>query len=87
MDKMKGEMKVYMKPLRLCLLALPLTLAACNPNSARAQRDFNAAGNNLGHANLGSGFNDIGKGFSDGANATGDAIVQSAHAVGNSFSR
>jgi hypothetical protein len=84
---MKREMNVYMRLRHLCLLALPLALAACNPNGARAQGDFNAAGSNLGHGNLGSGFNDVGKGFSDGANATGDTIVNSAHAVGNSFNR
>ncbi len=76
-----------MKQLRLCLLALPLALAACNANGARAQGDFNSAGNNLGQGHIGSGFNDIGKGFSDGANATGDAIVQTAHQVGNTLSQ
>jgi hypothetical protein len=72
---------------RLCLLALPLALAACNANGARAQGDFNAAGNNLGQGHIGRGFNDIGHGFSDGANATGDAIVHTAHEVGNGFSQ
>jgi hypothetical protein len=72
---------------RLCLLALPLALAACNANGTRAQRDFNAAGNNLGHARIGSGFNDIGQGFSNGANATGDAIAHTAHQVGDAFSQ
>jgi len=76
-----------MRLLRLGLLALPLALTACNANGARAQGDFNSAGNNLGQGNLGSGFNDIGKGFSDGANATGDAIVHTAHEVGDAFSR
>ena len=71
----------------LCLLALPLALAACNANGARAQRDFNAAGNNLGHARVGSGVNDIGQGFSNGANATGDAIVHTAHQVGNALNQ
>jgi predicted small secreted protein len=76
-----------MRLLRLCLLALPLTLSACNANGARAQGDFNAAGNNLGQSHIGSGFKDIGQGFSDGANATGDAIVHAAHEVGNAFSQ
>ena len=76
-----------MKLPRLCLLALPLALAACNADGARAQRDFNAAGNNLGQGHIGSGFNDIGQGFSDGANATGDAIVHTVHEVGNGFSQ
>jgi hypothetical protein len=70
----------------LFLLALPLALAACNANGAHAQRDFNAAGNNLGQGHIGRGFNDIGRGFSDGANATGDAIVLTAHQVGNALS-
>jgi hypothetical protein len=72
---------------RLCLLALPLALAACNSNGTRAQGDFNAAGNNLGQGLIGSGFNDIGQGFSNGANATGDAIAHTAHQVGNGFSQ
>ena len=76
-----------MRPTRLCLLALPLALAACNANGARAQGDFNAAGTNLGQGRIGSGFNDIGQGFSNGANATGDAIVHTAHQVGNAFSQ
>jgi len=71
----------------LCMLALPLALAACNANGARAQGDFNAAGNNLGQGHIGSGFNNIGQGFSDGANATGDAIAHTAHQVGNAFSQ
>jgi hypothetical protein len=76
-----------MKLPHLCLLALPLALAACNANGARAQRDFNAAGNNLGQDHIGSAFNDIGQGFSNGANATGDAIVHTAHQIGNGFSQ
>jgi hypothetical protein len=72
---------------RLCLLALPLALAACNENGARAQKDFNAAGNNLGQGHISSGFYDIGHGFSNGANATGDAIVHTAHQVGNGLSQ
>ena len=76
-----------MRLLRLCLLALPLALAACNSNGARAQRDFNAAGNNLGQGHIGSGVNDIGRGFSNGANATGDTIVHTTHQVGNAFSQ
>jgi len=76
-----------MKLSHLCLLALPLTLAACNANGARAQGDFNAAGNNLGQGHIGSGFNDISRGFSDGANATGDAIVHTVHQVGNALSQ
>lgn len=76
-----------MKLLRLTLLALPLALAACNQNGARAQGDFNAAGDNLGQGHIGSGFNDVGKGFSDGANATGDAITHTANQVGNAFSQ
>ncbi len=71
----------------LFLLALPLALAACNANGARAQGDFNAAGNNLGQGHIGSGFNAFGQGFSDGANATGDAIVHTAHQVGNAFTQ
>ena len=71
----------------ICLLVLSLALAACNANGARAQRDFNAAGDNLGNGNVGSGATDIGRGFSDGANATGDAIVRAAHQIGNAFSR
>ena len=76
-----------MKLSRLCLLALPLALAACNANGRRAQEDFNASGENFGQGHLGSGFNDVGKGFSDGANATGDAIVHAAHQVGAAFSQ
>jgi hypothetical protein len=76
-----------MKLSRLCLLALPLALAACNANGRRAQEDFNASGDNFGQGHLGSGFNDVGKGFSDGANATGDAIVHAAHQVGAAFSQ
>lgn len=71
----------------LWILALPLALAACNANGARAQGDFNAAGNNLGQGHIGSGFNDIGKAFSNGANATGDAIVHTAHQVGKALSQ
>jgi hypothetical protein len=76
-----------MRLARLCLLTLPLALAGCNSNGARAQEDFNAAGNNLGQGHIGSGFNDIGQGFSNGANATGDAIVHTTHQVGNAFSQ
>jgi len=68
-------------------LVLPLALAACNANGARAQADFNAAGVNFGQGRIDSGFNAVGKGFSDGANATGDAIVHTAHQVGNAFSQ
>jgi hypothetical protein len=71
----------------LCLLVLPLALAACNTNGARAQRDFNAAGNNLGQDHISSGVNDIGQGFSNGANATGDAIGHTVHQIGNGFSQ
>jgi hypothetical protein len=77
-------------PMRLayfCLLVLPLGLAACNANGARAQRDFSAAGTNLGQDHIKSGVNDIGQGFSNGANATGDAIVNTAHQIGNGFSQ
>jgi hypothetical protein len=76
-----------MRLLHLCLLALPLALAGCNANGTRAQGDFNAAGNNFGRGHIGSGFNDVGQGFSNGANATGDAIVHTAHQVGNAFSQ
>ena len=69
------------------LVAICLSLTACNANGARASADFNAAGNNLGQGHIGSGFNDIGRGFSDGANATGDAIVHAAHQVGSAFSQ
>jgi hypothetical protein len=72
---------------RLCLLALPLALSACNANGARAQSDFNAAGSNLGQGHIGRGFAAIGQGFSDGANATGDAIVHTAHVVGKGLSQ
>lgn len=71
----------------LCPLVLPLALAACNANGARAQADFNAAGNNLGQGHIGSGLNAVGQGFSDGANATGDAVVHTARQVGNAFSQ
>ncbi len=77
----------YMRLSDLFLLALTLLLAACNANGAHAQRDFNAAGQNFGQSHIGSGFKDVGKGFSDGANATGDAIVDMAHTVGNAFSQ
>jgi hypothetical protein len=76
-----------MKIRSLCLLALPLAVAACNASGARASRDFSAAGTNLGQAHVGSGASDIGQGFSNGANATGDAIVNTAHQVGNSLSQ
>lgn len=76
-----------MKHPRLILLALPLMLAACNHNGARAQGDFNSAGNQFGQSHIGSGFNDVGKGFSDGANATGDAISTTVNKVGQSFSQ
>jgi predicted small secreted protein len=76
-----------MKRSSLVLLALPLALAACNRNGARAQGDFNSAGNQFGQSHLGSGFNDVGKGFSDGANATGDAISNTANKVGQSLSQ
>lgn len=72
---------------RLCLLALPLALAACNASGARAQRDFNAAGDNFGQDHIGSAFNDIGAGFSNGANATGDAISHTAHQIVDGFSQ
>ncbi|HQT63151.1 MAG: hypothetical protein B7Z75_11620 [Acidocella sp. 20-57-95] len=76
-----------MKPTGLLLLALTLLLAACNADGSRAQSDFNAAGDNLGQGHIGSGLKDVGQGFSDGANATGDAIVHTAHTVGNAFSQ
>ncbi len=71
----------------LLILALPLALAACNRHGARAQQDFNAAGNNLGQGNISSGASDIGQGFSNGANATGDAIKKTAHQAGQSLSQ
>lgn len=71
----------------LCLLALPLALAGCNANGARAQQDFNSAGTNLGQDHIASGVSDIGKGFSNGANATGDAIVNTVHQIGAGFSQ
>lgn len=76
-----------MRVLCLCLLALPLALAGCNANGARAQQDFNAAGTNLGKDHIASGVSDIGQGFSNGANATGDAIVHTAHQIGAGFSQ
>lgn len=76
-----------MRLFHLWLLALPLTLSACNANGARAQGDFNAAGGNLGQGHISSGFNDVGRGFSDGANATGDAIAHTAHQVGKALSQ
>jgi hypothetical protein len=71
----------------LPLFAALLALTACNPNGNRAQGDFNAAGNDLGQGHIGSGANAIGQGFSNGANATGDAIVHTAHQVGNAFNQ
>jgi len=68
-------------------MALPMALSACNQNGARAQGDFNSAGNQFGQSHLGSGFNDVGKGFSDGANATGDAISSTVNKIGQSFSQ
>lgn len=76
-----------MRLLHLCLLALPLALAACNANGARAHGDFNAAGNNLGQGHIASGANDVGRAFSNGANATGNAITHTAHHVGNAISQ
>ena len=87
MNKMSGERIVYMRLPGLCLLALPLALAACNGNGALAQSDFNAAGNNFSQDHIGSAFNDIGQGFSNGANATGDAIAHTVHQIGNGFSQ
>lgn len=71
----------------LLLLALTLGLAACNASGARAQGDFNAAGDNFGQGRIGSGFNDVGQAFSNGANATGQAIVDTAHQVGHALSQ
>jgi hypothetical protein len=85
-DEMRFERNIHMRLSRLYPLVLPLALAACNANGARAQADFNAAGNNFGQGRIGSGFNAVGQGFSDGANATGDAIVYTARQVGNAFS-
>lgn len=79
--------QAYLKILGLAVLALPLALAACNPNGARAQGAFNAAGNNLGQGHIGSGAKDIGEGFTAGAQATGDAITNTAHQVGNAFTQ
>lgn len=62
-----------------------LGLAACNPAGNTAGQDFSAAGPALGSGKIGSGANDIGHGFSNGANATGDAIVSTAHKVGQAF--
>lgn len=76
-----------MKFSALVLLAVPLALAACNRNGARAQGDFNSAGNQFGQSHIASGFNDVGKGFSDGANATGDAISSTANKIGQSLSQ
>lgn len=76
-----------MKLSSICLLGVSLSLASCNANGARAQADFNAAGDSLGNGHVGTGAKDIGRGFSDGANATGDAIVHAAHQVGNAFSQ
>lgn len=71
---------------RLFLLFAPLMLAGCNPPANAANRDFNAAGQNLGQGHIGSGTNDIGQAFSNGANATGEAISSTAHKIGQSFS-
>jgi hypothetical protein len=68
-------------------VAALLALTACNPNGARAQQDFNEAGNALGQGHIGSGANAIGQGFSNGANATGDAITSTAHQVGEAFQK
>lgn len=73
------------RPFHALALAALLPLAACNANGNRAQNDFNAAGQNLGQGHIGSGANDIGQGFSNGANATGDAITDTAHKVGQAF--
>jgi hypothetical protein len=74
------------RPLRLFLPAAALLgLTACNQPGHMAQENFNAAGQNLGHGDIGSGANDIGHGFSNGANATGQAIVSTAHQVGDAF--
>lgn len=72
--------------LRLFPLAAVLALAACNGPGRAANADFNAAGNNLGNGNVGAGAKDIGRAFSNGANATGEAITDTAKKVGNSFS-
>lgn len=71
----------------LVLLAVSLTLAACNRNGAQAQGDFNAAGNQFGQSHVGSGFNDVGKGFSNGAKATGSAISTTVHKIGQGLSQ
>lgn len=74
--------------IRLCLpFAALLGLAACNPQGHQASQDFNSAGTNLGQGHIGSGAKDIGQGFSNGANATGDAITDTAHKVGQAFSQ
>ena len=72
---------------RLALLSAPLLLlTACNPPGHAASADFNVAGNNLGQGHIGSGARDIGQGFSNGANATGEAITDTAHKIGQAFS-
>lgn len=74
------------RPLAALALTALFALAACNPSGQKAQNSFNAAGQDLGQGHIGSGANDIGQGFSNGANATGDAITDTAHKVGQALS-
>jgi hypothetical protein len=63
--------------LALAFTAL-LGLAACNDAGNASKQDFNAAGQNLGQGNIGSGASDTGHAFANGADATGQAISSAA---------
>ena len=71
-------------PLIILAVAI-LGLAGCNRSGEHAQDNFNAAGQAIGHGDLGNAANDTGHAFSDGAHATGQAIGTGAQQTGNAI--